>query len=368
MSTIESDVKEVTGELIDVRLSNTPIVFHVSDARIDEIKRELSGLTIVDSKDYERVTKGIAVCRTLRGQVEKCRKDLKEESLAYGRKVDAEAKRLTAKLEEIEEPLKAEKTRVDEEKERAKREAEEAKRAKLESRVNALVALKVSISHLIVADWTDEEFTAQLATAKRLFDEAEQRAKAEAERLAKEEADRQEAMRLEQLRLDAERAELARLRAEQEAAAKAERERVDAEQAAERKRLAAEQAKIEEAQRIERAKLDAERAAIQAEKDRLAREQAERDEAERQRLAAIKAEEDRKEAERLNAIAQQAERERLEALKPDKEKLLMLVVAIESLEMPMLASDDACELLDETTRLLKVITSRLRSFGEPKHE
>lgn len=255
MSTItEPENKTVVGELIDTRLSNAPIVFHVSDAKIEELKRELHGIKIIDSADYAKVTKGIGVCRTLRTQVEKCRKDLKEDSLAYGRRVDAEAKRLTAMLEQIEEPLKAEKQRIDEEKERAKKAAEEAKRLKLESRLNDLSSINARVNPLIVAEWSEDEFQKQFEVAKGIFEAAQREAQAEAERLAREEADRQEAMRIERERLAAERAELDRLRAEQEA----------------------------------------ERAAIQAEKDRLAREQFERDEVERlKREAEEQAERDR---------------------------------------------------------------------------
>jgi len=295
VSTItEPENKTVVGELIDTRLSNAPIVFHVSDAKIEELKRELQGLKIIDSADYAKVTKGIGVCRTLRSQVEKCRKDLKEDSLAYGRRVDAEAKRLTAMLEQIEEPLKAEKQRIDEEKERVKKAAEEAKRLKLESRLNELDAINARVNPLIVAEWSEDEFQKQFEVAKGIFEAAQREAQAEAERLAREEADRQETMRIERERLAAERAELDRLRAEQEAAAKAERERIEAEQAAERKRLDEERAKIEKAQRIERERIEAEKAAIQAEKDRLAREQFERDEVERlKREAEEQAERDR---------------------------------------------------------------------------
>ncbi|MFN8742865.1 MAG: hypothetical protein ACK5YR_23280 [Pirellula sp.] len=377
MSTIaEPENKVVVGELIDTRLSNAPIVFHVSDAKIDELKRELSGLKIIDSADYAKVTKGIGVCRTLRVQIEKCRKDLKEDSLAYGRRVDAEAKRLTVALEAIEEPLKAEKARIDEEKELAKKKVEEAKRLKLEARLNELSAINARVNPLVVADWTDEEFQTQFEVAKGLFEAGQRQSRIEAERLAKEEAERQEALRLEREKLEAERAELARLRTEQEAAAKAERDRIEAEQAAERKRLDEERAKIEEAQRIERERIEAEKAAIQAEKDRLAREQFERDEAERlkreeeeraeqERLELIRAEEERKEAIRLQEIAEQEELARQEALRPDKEKICIFADVLTSLDLPAVESDEAMALINVASDSLMKIAEFLRAFGEP---
>jgi hypothetical protein len=377
MSTIaEPEKKVVVGELIDTRLSNAPIVFHVSDAKIEELKRELSGLKIIDSADYAKVTKGIGVCRTLRVQIEKCRKDLKEDSLAYGRRVDAEAKRLTAALEAIEEPLKSEKARIDEEKERAKKAAEEAKRLVLEARLNELSAINARVNPLVVADWTDEEFLTQFEVAKGLFEAGQRQSRIEAERLAKEEAERQEALRLEREKLEAERAELARLRTEQEAAAKAERDLIEAEQAAERKRLEEERTKIEVAQRIERERIEAEKVAIQAEKDRLAREQFERDEAERlkreeeeraeqERLELIRAEEERKEAIRLQEIAEQEELARQEALRPDKEKICIFADVLTSLDLPAVESDEAMALINVASDSLMKIAEFLRAFGEP---
>jgi colicin import membrane protein len=339
------ETKTITGELITSKLSDSLIVFHVSDSRIAELRNELEGLRIAGAEDYAKAVKGIAICRTLRSQVEKCRKELKEDSLTYGRKVDAEAKRLTAKLEEIEEPLKLEKARVDEEKEKVKREAEEARRRKFESRINALADVGARANHFLVSEWSDEEFASQLESAKVRFEEAQQQSKLEAERLAKEEAANRESMRIERERIDAEKAELARLRAEQEASAKAERDRIEAEQAEERERL------------------EAERAAIQAEKDRLARDQFERDEAERlkreaeeqaeqQRLAAIRAEEDR-----------QAEIKRLEALRPDREKLATYAQSLLSVSCPELDSEDAQALLDSFCFRLSGLISELKSFG-----
>lgn len=347
-ATIEQPT-EITGQLITT--GKSPILYRVSDAKIDEIRAEFKGIKILDSKDYERCTKAIGICRSLRTDVEKCRKELKEDALEYGRRVDAEAKRLTKRLEEIEEPLKAEKSRVDEEKERAKRKAEEEKRKKLEARVELLASVNARANPLIVSEWSDEEFEQQFAVAQKAWETAKQLEKEEAERKAKEEAERLEAMRIEQERLAAERAELERQRREAEEAARIERERIEAEQAIERQRLAEERAMIEEAQRIEREKLEAERAALQAEKDRLAREQWEREEAERLkreeeeraerlRLEAIREEEERKERERLEAIEAEAEAKRLEELKPDAQKLREFADLIANLPMPEMKTLD----------------------------
>ena len=66
--------------------------------------------------------------RTARTDVEKRRKELKQDALDYGRLVDSTAKRITERLEAIEGPLKANKELIDAENERIKREKEEAER------------------------------------------------------------------------------------------------------------------------------------------------------------------------------------------------------------------------------------------------
>ncbi|AMV31281.1 hypothetical protein VN12_04130 [Pirellula sp. SH-Sr6A] len=352
MSATIEQPNEVSGQLITG--GKTPILYRVSDAKIDEIRAEFTGIKILDNKDYERCTKAIAVCRTLRTDVEKCRKELKEEALEYGRRVDSEAKRLTKRLEEIEEPLKAEKARVDEEKERAKREAEEAKRKKLEARLELLVSVNSRINPMVVSEWSDEEFDSHFAAAKQAWEEAKRLEQQEAERKAKEEAERREAMRIEEARLAAERAELDRQRKEAEEAARIERERIEAERAIERQRLAEERAKIEEAQRIEREKLEAERVAIEAERDRLEREQRQREEAERAIRQRIWEEKERKEQERLDAIEAAERAKRIEEMKPDREKMIRFGTFLEELELPSLSTEEGARHFESLRRLIGI--------------
>ena len=94
-----------------------------------------------DKENYERVRKGIAEVRGYRTSLEKMRKELGTEARAHLNKINSEAKRITARLLAIEEPMKAAKRAVDEEKERIKREkaAAEAKRvADIQARIDAM--------------------------------------------------------------------------------------------------------------------------------------------------------------------------------------------------------------------------------------
>jgi hypothetical protein len=122
---------------------SAPLVTYTpSDAAIAQMRGDLLPLA-ADEKavrttgGYEKVRLAIGTIRNLRVGIEKRRKELKEDSLKWGRKVDAEAARLTASLLEIEEPLKALKQTVDEEKERKRKEAEEAERAVVEAEIRA---------------------------------------------------------------------------------------------------------------------------------------------------------------------------------------------------------------------------------------
>jgi hypothetical protein len=379
-----TDQEPITGELIEAGLTHAPIAYHVSDAKIAELRKEFTGLKIATSGDYEKVTKAIAVCRTLRVQVDKCRKDLKEDALVYGRRVDAEAKRLTEALEAIEHPLKAEKQRVDEEKERLKREAEIAKQKQLDDRLDQLAAVNARVAPRIVAAWSEEEFQKELAAVRAIFERfqaeeahrLEEEARKAAEAKAAEEAERlarEEALRIDRERLDKERAEIEAARKAEQAKLDAEREAMRLErlkleqEKAEAERLAAiERAKVAEAQRIEQKRLEAERAALQAEKDRLEREQFERDEAERLKREELQRQEDaekeavrlellRAEEEREAAAREAKERERLEALKPDREKFNAIAQSIRKLasDFPPVSNSESQHYLDAIVRRLK---------------
>ena len=154
--------------------------------------------------------------------------------------------------------------------------------------------------------------------------QAEQARIAEAQRQAAE----QERLRVqeEQRRIAAEQAE-----AQRQAALRAEQERIAAQQA-EQQRIAAEQA---EAQRQASLKAEQERiAAQQAEQQRIAAEQAEA-----QRQAALKAEQDRiaaQQAEQQRIAAEQAEAQRQAALRAEQER-----IAAQQAEQQRIAAEQA---------------------------
>lgn len=111
---------------------------------VNELAKEFMPLKIesIDDKDgYNEVSKALRFVVSKRTAVEEKRKELKADSLAYGRAVDARAKEITSMLEPIESHLKNEKLRIDTEIERLKAEEEEKKQKGINDRIAILIGL-----------------------------------------------------------------------------------------------------------------------------------------------------------------------------------------------------------------------------------
>lgn len=237
---------------------------------------------------------------SLRTGLEARRKELKAPLLAQAKLVDDEARRITAELLQLEEPID-ELIRADErrrEEERAAREAaEKARVAGIRERIAAIVAQPVKAARI--------RSSALLRTAIDTL--AAQEIDGSFEEFAGEaraaHAQSLDAMREMLAAIEAQEAEAARLREEREA-----QERAAAEAAA---RLAEQERIALEAQEAEQARARAER----AEADRIAREARE---AEARRLAAERAEFERQQAEAR--AAQEAQAARLAAQQAEIER------------------------------------------------
>ena len=284
------------------------VKYSITDAAIAQMKEKYGGLEINSKDDYDVVSKAISVVRGKRTEVEKTRQAFKKDALEYGRMVDAEAKRITAELLEIEEPLKAKKQAVDNEVERKKAEVAriEAERVDaIKRKINGIRDYLDGLNNRSIEELTNaiacldiydiEQDIFQEFTEEAVFEKTETINALKSRLAEKQEAERQaEALRkLEE--------EAAALRAEKEKAEREAREKLEAErrekEAAEAKLRAIEEEKIRAQKEAElRARLEAE---AKEKAEREAREKAEREEAERLR---------KEEAAR-----------REEALRPDKE-------------------------------------------------
>lgn len=186
--------------------------YNLADAKIAKLKEQFKDLKIEgvkDTENYKLVQEAIATVRPLRTVVEKKRKELNEVPLAYKKAVDDEAKRLTALLEEIENPLKEQKDFIDAEKERIKKEELERKEIIINTRIHSITDAgatfngthykindgekELSISVVDIRNLEDEAFSiiqktfidAGEAIKKRIAEEQEAQ-RLESERIAKE--------------------------------------------------------------------------------------------------------------------------------------------------------------------------------------
>ena len=323
----------------------------VSDTMLAEYRAKFTGLSAETKEGYEEVRKAIAVCRTTRTSVDKKRKELTEEARDWIDVANSEAKRLIAALEAIEEPLKAKKQAVDDERERVKAEAEAARARKINDRLLRYMNEAGQPCSVQEAEtWTDDQFESALAIARDAHQanlKAEQEAEAERQRIENERqeelARQQKEVTRQQQELEQQRAEIDRLRAAQQAELDRIRQEQDAAKRAHEAELARIQAEQAEKDRVEREKIEAERAALQAEKDCIEAEEFAKQEAVRQAEEAAKAEAEQK------ALAERAEQyrieeqKRIEALRPDLEKIekykTSVLNAVLSVERPDLQSE-----------------------------
>lgn len=102
----------------------------VTDEAITKLGSQLEGLSADTPGGYAQVMKGLSETRRLRVTVERVRKELKADSLLWGRTVDSEARRIREKLEALEQPLKLTRQLADE-----KAAAEQAARQEAERKL-----------------------------------------------------------------------------------------------------------------------------------------------------------------------------------------------------------------------------------------
>lgn len=249
-------------------IARPAILYTVTDETIADLGRQCAGLTIrgMDDVDgYRAVHKARQACVKARGDIERTRKALKAESLEFGRRVDAEAKRLEGAVETIELRLVNEMQAIDDARERIKREAEDQRFAVREEAWRSADGPLTSREALL--GLSDEQFRATIERLKNAQVEkrqAEERAAAERKERARLAAEAEERNRLESLRLAEERkrldAEKAALKAEQDRLNELERRRVEVARLEAQKKAAVEAALREEADRVERERAAAKRA------------------------------------------------------------------------------------------------------------
>jgi len=286
-------------------LSSRVVKYNVTFAQIAKLRTEYAVVPedLSVKENYAMVKKAASHLRGLRTDVEKRRKELKADALAWGKKVDGAAKKLTSKLVEIEEPFSLAKKDYDTAEEIRKREIAIAE----ERRVDGIAERIAGIKALVEANISSDSATIKAILDRFSFDDVPYVT------WAMEFADKAEIATKETV---AKLEELYSLKSQQETFAKQQAE-------VEAKRIAEEdfaRRQRELAAEVERARLEAERAAMAAEVEKM-RKAAEE-------LAAFNAakeaeREEAAEAERLKLVEEQAAREALARAgqeKKDKER------------------------------------------------
>lgn len=112
-------------------------IFRQTDAALAALRDKYAELPSTETEGgYEFVKAGVKEITTYRTTLDAKRKEIKQPYLDAGRVIDSEAKRITAELVKIEEPLKAAKKEADE---REKRKKEE-RIARLQKKVDTIAA------------------------------------------------------------------------------------------------------------------------------------------------------------------------------------------------------------------------------------
>lgn len=286
------------------------VEYNITEAALSELKNTCDFAPNYETKKGAEASRlVIKECREMRSGIEKHRKELKSDALAYGKLVDSEAKRITATIIDCEAPHKE-----------AKEEFESREQKRVEIINMNISDLTVSYDAMIDADiWVVSELLLKISTIKidgsyQEFQEKAQETKGRSvellDRLITQKKAEIEA-KAEQQRLEQERREF---EAEKLAIKTAENERL---------RLAAEEKEKEhqEELRKEREEIAAKQAIIDkenAEKHRLIAEENKRKQdaidAQRERDAAIAQEKARVELERVELEAKQAKSAAVERL------------------------------------------------------
>lgn len=299
-----SETETTTAQELERTIQYPVALAFINDLATEYMPLKIDG--ILDKDGQTVVKKARLDVKKHRVAVEHKRKALKADALDYGRKVDSAAKLLTSELLKIEDHLIAEETAVKDEIARITREEEERKQVVLQDRLDKLWAVECKARHDVGA-MSDNEFAETLAKATEHY-------KAQKAEEAKQEHEAEEAKR---------------------------------EHEAEDERLAAERKKLEE----EKAELEIEKAEIEAEKQRV----------ENERVEAVRkvAEEKQREEE---VEAEQERQKRLEAMRPDIEKLARIADTLDTIRVPKVVSVDAEPKRQQVLGVLVLAATQIRKI------
>jgi septal ring factor EnvC (AmiA/AmiB activator) len=321
--------KSVQGELVvdEIAIRSQ---FQFDATQIAITQQKITSIAVVDKASFDDAWSIRQDLRGLRVGIDKERKRLTEKARSYTSMVNDVAKSILEHITPVEDAIVAKIDHYETELAERKKAAEIAKQKALQVRIDALMAVGYVPNSFLLGLMSEDEYQTLLAESTKVFEAkklTEEQERVANELAAKEKAEKEAA---ERKAADEKRAEEL-----------AEIKRVREEQEVERKRLADERAKLAEESRLQK-----------AEADRLKK-------IEDDRLEAIRKQEEAVEAERQAEIDRQNEAARLQALKPDLEKLYSLSSSLRSVTFPELSGT---HLQRFVTRIKHVIESELMAI------
>jgi hypothetical protein len=227
---VVTPVSEDLPTSFDVLIKRELTKYDAVVPKIEELSAEFLPLTIVsieDKEGYEKVSKALRLMVSKRTDVEKKRKELKADSIAFGKAVDERAKEIVEMLIPIEQHLKEEKERIDKELEEIEAQKEQERIQRIKDRDFMLIKAGMRLvgnEYIWNSPIENDEDITLMAINLETFDDidfndffdeitgavrkAEQ--KLEAEKLLKEQQqkEKEEQERLEQLKRDEENKKL----------------------------------------------------------------------------------------------------------------------------------------------------------------
>ncbi len=214
--------------MVEVEIEKALSEFSEPDAILTKLAEDYLPLTL-EEDGIDRITEARKRMKRIRLAIESKRKELKEASLRYGKAVDSEAKRLTAKAEPIEHHLLSEERIHEAEQDRIREEKQAAKAAVLNERVAALQPYgSIDVAAVTVMD--DFEFKAHLKKRVEEFEERREAAAEEESRLQAEYEARMANLESERQQLALQKAELATQLEAANGIRRAEQQRLDSEE------------------------------------------------------------------------------------------------------------------------------------------
>lgn len=312
-------------QLVEQEMQLVP--YNLEDKAVEELKSKYMDVTIPpdDRQAYAMVMGGLRECREVRLAIDEWHKDKKAWIVKAGKYYDGEKRRIHGLLAPVEDHLKAVRQTEDDRKEAIK-----AEKDRIEQ--NRIDGIREKISMIQRYGLLDPMMSAEIIKERlaelekiQITEEIFQEFTSEAQKV------------FDGVFSNVHNSLIARIKWEKEEKARKE----------EAERLDKQKAEQEEAQR----KIDADKTAIQAEKDKIARDKRESEIKEKARNDALQEAKEKAESDEKERIAKEKakakEKDRKESLRPDKDKIIAFASVILNLNAPELKSIEATRIVTD---------------------